>query len=397
MISYDSSLDRIYQYLLISAFFLLPLTVFGNNLAIWSIVIIWLASGNYYEKLLQLKSNNLIIASIIFFLLHLLSLFWTDDLAWGLEIVRKMLPFLVVLPIFLTISKKTNLNYYISAFLFAIAISQVISFSIWFGLIEPFKYATIDNPTPLMSHISYNPFIAFAFYLVINKLLSQKEITFGVQAGYTFFALIMAINMFITAGRAGQVMFFIALIVLAIQNLKNSKIKASFVAILLIILISVFAYSFSSIFQLRVDNAISEVLNYNMNKNTSVGMRITFLINSFTLFLESPILGVGVGDFPLAYEKINEQFSPEVDLTVQPHNMYLFVMAQLGLVGLISLLSIFYIQFKIASLANDQIIQNIGIAMPILFLVIMWSDSYLLGHYTSNLYILFSAFLYSNN
>jgi O-antigen ligase len=161
--------------------------------------------------------------------------------------------------------------------------------------------------------------------------------------------------------------------------------------------ISFIAYSFSNIFQTRVDSGLSDILNYNSNKNTSVGMRITFLINSFTLFLESPIFGVGAGDFPLEYERINEQYSPEVDLTVQPHNMYLLVLAQLGLIGLCSLASIFYLQFKIATLAKEQIILNIGIAMPILFLVIMWSDSYLLGHYTSNLFILFSAFIYSNN
>ena len=397
MVSFDSSLDRIYQYLLISAFFLLPLTVLGNNLAIWSIVIIWLVSGGYPKKIKQIKNNNLAIASIIFFLLHVASLLWTDNLYWGVEIVRKMLPFLLVLPIFLSISKIENSNYYIGAFLLAIVVSQGISYLIWFGIIEPFKYATIDNPTPLMSHISYNPFIAFALYLVLNKLLLGEKMSQIERAFYTFFALTMTFNMFITAGRAGQVMFFVALIVLAFQHFKNSQIKATLIALLSIVVISFIAYSFSNIFQTRVDSGLSDILNYNSNKNTSVGMRITFLINSFTLFLESPIFGVGAGDFPLEYERINEQYSPEVDLTVQPHNMYLLVLAQLGLIGLCSLASIFYLQFKIATLAKEQIILNIGIAMPILFLVIMWSDSYLLGHYTSNLFILFSAFIYSNN
>jgi len=395
MVSYDSSLDRIYQYLLISAFFLLPLTVLGNNLAIWSIVIIWLVTGNYTNKFAQIKNNKLAIGSIIFFILHVCGLLWTEYIEWGLEITRKMLPFLLVLPIFLTISKKININYYIGSFLFAIAISQVISYLIWFGIIEPFKYATIENPTPLMSHISYNPYIAFAIYLVLNKLLSKEKMSLGLQAIYTFFALIMTFNMFITAGRAGQVMFFIALIVLAFQHFKSSQIKATFIALLSIISISIIAYSFSSIFQLRVDSALSDIFNYNYNKNTSVGMRLTFLINSFTLFLESPLLGVGTGDFPFEYERINEQYSPEVDLTVQPHNMYLLVLAQLGLIGLCSLAYIFYLQFKIASTESQEIIHNIGIAMPIMFLVIMWSDSYLLGHYTSNLFILFSGFLYS--
>jgi O-antigen ligase len=397
MVSHDSSLDRIYQYLLISAFFLLPLTVLGNNLAIWSIVIIWLFSGNYFHKFKQLKSNNLAIASIIFFFLHLISLLWTDNLSWGMEIVRKMLPFLLVLPIFLNISKIQNSNYYISAFLIAIAISETLSYLIWFGLIDPFKYATIDNPTPLMSHISYNPFIAFALYLVLNKLFSRENMPQIMRAVYTFFALTMTFNMFITAGRAGQIMFFFALIILAFQHFKNSQIKAILISITSIILISIIAYNFSQIFQSRVDSALNDILNYNANKNTSVGMRITFLINSFTLFMESPFLGVGAGDFPIEYERINNIYSPEVDLTVQPHNMYLLVLAQLGLIGLYSFAMVFFLQFKIAFQEKNISIHNIGIAMPLLFMVIMWSDSYLLGHYTSNLFILFSAFLYSNN
>ena len=103
----------------------------------------------------------------------------------------------------------------------AIVVSQGISYLIWFGIIEPFKYATIDNPTPLMSHISYNPFIAFALYLVLNKLLLGEKMSQIERAFYTFFALTMTFNMFITAGRAGQVMFFVALIVLAFQHFKN--------------------------------------------------------------------------------------------------------------------------------------------------------------------------------
>ena len=396
MVTFDSPLDRIYQYLLISAFFLLPLTVLGNNIAIWLITILWLSSGSYLKKIQQIKSNNLAIASIIFFLIHFISLLWTTNLDWGLEILRKMLPFILVLPIFLCISKKANKNFYITAFLLAIAISEGFSYLIWFEIVPPYKYGDVVNPTPLMSHISYNPFLAFAIYLVLNKLFSNEKLSQVERAIYTFFTLTMTFNMFITGGRAGQVMFFAALVILAVQHFRSSQIKATFIALSTIILITSLAYSSSHLFQSRVDSAISDITNYNIDKNTAVGMRITFLLNSFTLFSESPLLGVGAGDFPAEYERINELNSPEVDLTVQPHNMYLLVLAQLGFLGFLSLGWIFYLQFKIAMLTRDKIIQNIGIAMPILFLIIMWSDSYLLGHYTSNLFILFSSFIYSN-
>ena len=407
MVVHESPIDRTYQYLLIAAFFFLPITVLGNNIAIWVIVILWFFSGNYREKFQQIKNHSLALASILFFLIHILALIWTENLDWGFEMIRKMLPFLFVLPAFLSICRIENMKYYITAFLIAIAISVGLSYLVWFGIIEPFKYAAgIENPVPLMSHTSYNPFLAFAFYLVVNKLLYGGKMSQLERVLYTFFALTMTFNMFITGGRAGQVMFFAAIVVLVFQYFKNSQVKAITVSFILIFCISFTAYFSSPLFKQRVEMVFSEIGHYNVgepkshenaaSKNTSMGYRITFFINTAELIKKSPILGVGTGDFPAEYEKINNIRSQDVVPTVQPHNMYLLVWAQLGILGLISLLWIFYVQFKIALSSSNKFVRHVGVAMPIFFLIIMWSDSYLLGHHTGNLFILFSSLIYSN-
>jgi O-antigen ligase len=71
---------------------------------------------------------------------------------------------------------------------------------------------------------------------------------------------------------------------------------------------------------------------------------------------------------------------------------------QLGLIGLLSMLSIFYYQFKYSFNASNstKFIRDVGITLPLVFLVIMWSDSYLLGHYTSLLFVFFGSFLYKD-
>ena len=401
MIIYDSLIDRINQYLLIAAFFFLPLTVVGNNIAIWLITIIWLLTGNYKTKFHQIKSNSLATASILFFLAHVVAMLWTENISWGLEILRKMLPFLLVLPIFLTITKLNNSKYYISAFLLAISISESLSYLIWLEIIEPFGNATISesgiiNPTPLMSHISYNPFLAFAFYLVANKLISGEKIFLTERVLYTFFAFTMTFNMFITGGRAGQLMFFAALVILSFQYFKNSQIKAIIISFLLSVFIIITAYSLSDVFKSRFDATVYSVTNFEENKITSIGYRLTFLINSYELVKRNPIIGVGTGDFPGEYKKINSINSPEIPATVQPHNMYMLILAQLGVVGLLSLFWIFFTQFKTALQSSNSVVKTTGVAMPIFFLIIMWSDSYLLGHFTANLFILFSSFIYSN-
>ena len=69
---------------------------------------------------------------------------------------------------------------------------------------------------------------------------------------------------------------------------------------------------------------------------------------------------------------------------------------QLGLVGLFSMLSIFYYQIRLSFNSPTKIIRDAGVTLPLMFLVMMLSDSYLLGHYTTLMYIFFSSFLYKD-
>ena len=131
-------LDKTYQYLLISLAFLMPLTVFGANIIIVIICFLWLFSGDYKSKYNQIMNSKLIIASIVFYCLHVIGMLWTEDLEWGLTILHKMWYFLLLLPILYSIVNKKYIAFYISAFLTAIFITEVVSYLIWFEIIEPF-------------------------------------------------------------------------------------------------------------------------------------------------------------------------------------------------------------------------------------------------------------------
>jgi O-antigen ligase len=202
--------------------------------------------------------------------------------------------------------------------------------------------------------------------------------------------------MFITAGRAGQVMFFASLAVLIFQYFRNSQLKATIVSITLISFVIILGYNFSPLFKNRIDQVSYDLALFTTHPNSSIGHRIIFTKNTLEMIKNNPLIGVGTGDFPIEYEKINLVNSPAVKSTVQPHNMYLYVQAQLGIIGLVSLLWIFFTQVKIALASNNLFNHNVGVALPVLFLLIMLSDTYLLGHFTSNLFILFSSFIYSN-
>jgi O-antigen ligase len=382
-----NKLEKTYQYLLILLSFLMPLTVFGANLIIVLIVLIWSFTGNYLAKFKLILHSKIMIASILFYLIHIIGLIWTEDIEWGFHILHKMWYFLLLLPILFTIVKQDYVRYYIFSFLSAIFLTEVISFLIWFEVILPIKNANVFDPTPFMTHVSFNPILAFAIYLVFNEILFNKNLNKYKIILLTIFALAMCVNMFLTLGRSGQVGFFFIIGLLIIQYFQYQTIKSFFAIFILIPLIFFTAYNSSSYFKLRTDNTINAIVNFETNNLTSLGFRLTYAINSWEIIKKHMLLGVGTGDFPVEYKKINASKTPNIPNTTNPHNMYVLITTQLGLLGLVSMLSIFYQQLLFAWKTKNQLIKNTGIALPLLFLVLMLGDSYLLGHYTSLLFV----------
>lgn len=407
-------LDRTYYYLIVLLAFLMPLTVAGANSIIVIICLLWLCSGNYKSKFNEIKSSNFLVSSIVFYFLHILGMLWTEDIGWGLHMLHKMWYFLLLLPVLFSIMKKEYIWPIIYAFLVAIAITEVISYLIWFEIITPFKSATLSNPTPFMSHVSYNPILAFAIYIVAHEIFFYKNLSKFQFSFYSFFLISMAFNMFITGGRAGQVMFFAAISVLIFQFFNSEKIKSLLIIFITIPTIFFSAYQISDLFKNRVDSAIEDIIRYEgvnledrnwsdtdtiyalANINTPVGERISYALFSWKIFKTSPIFGVGTGDFPKEYKKLNKIYSPTMVTTTHPHNMYSLVGVQLGILGLLSLMSIFYFQIVQSFKSSNRFIRDVGITLPLMYLLIMLSDSYLLGHYTTLMFVLFSSFLYKD-
>ena len=192
-------------------------------------------------------------------------------------------------------------------------------------------------------------------------------------------------------------MFFAMLAILTFQFFQAEKVKSLIVISILIPGIFFTAYQSSPLFENRVNAAINDVVTYEVNSNTSVGKRIDYLVNSIDIIKKNPFIGVGTGDLPNEFLKVSIMNNNRDSLrTNNPHNMYNLVLIQLGLLGLLSFLSIFYFQIKQSFLSPSRFMRDVGITLPLLFLVIMFGESYLLGHYTTLLYVFFSSFIYND-
>ena len=376
--------------LLVLFAFALPLSTSVTSILAILLILVWITGGNLRKKLTEIVHNPLAIAVLIYLALHAIGLLWSEDLNWGTHLLRKQWK-LLLFPIFLTLVNKEHTKYYLAAFVAAISILAAKAYLVWLGVIALPPGSTFT--TEGTSHVVYNPMLALAIYIVLQNLLFGKDRPLAKTLQWCL-CLFLFCNMFITVGRTGHVVFFVLMIVTLFQYFQGRSKKMLVMALILLPLLITAIYQVSPTFKTRITTAVTEVQNFRSGEITSMGCRLWFLTNTWQILQKKWLTGVGTGDFPLEYAKINQVCSPSMPDTDNPHNQYLLVTALFGLSGLLSLLAIFGSQLFLAMKLKDTL-TPLRQAFPIFFLVIMLSESYLQVYETGFLFSLFSSFLYA--
>lgn len=377
--------------LLILFAFLFPLATAAGSILGVLLLVSWLATGDFNKKFKEIFHNPVAIAVLLYIGLHIVGLLYSENLGWGFHILKKQWK-LLMFPVFLTIVKKEHIKYYMMAFIAAIFLRASKAYMVWLGFIS----LPPDSPFTTLgtTHVIYNPMLAIAIYIVLENLLFTKNRPLVLWSKIALF-LFLSCNMFVTVGRTGQVAFFVLITVTLFQYFYTSSKKKLIAGLVLLPLLIVSIYQFSPTFRTRVNTAITEIQNSEAREITSMGCRMWFYQNSFRLIRKNWLFGTGTGDFQIEYAKINLIHSPNMPPTDNPHNHYLMITSQFGVIGLCILLYIFVSQLIVAYRNKDDL-SHLRQAFPIFFLVIMLSESYLQVHGTGLLFSLFSSFLYKD-
>jgi O-antigen ligase len=164
--------------------------------------------------------------------------------------------------------------------------------------------------------------------LVALALIAAHNVVFVVfgRTGYLVIAALFVYFFVVTFGRRGLLLItFIA--------------TATFVA----------AYTTSSTFQQRIDVSVQQFQNWQPGKpsDTSVGSRLEWYSNSLKIVAGRPLFGAGTGSFAEAYAAAVR--GTPMSETTNPHNEYLLIAIQIGLVGLACLIYLFYAEWRLAA------------------------------------------------
>ncbi|MCL2459317.1 MAG: O-antigen ligase family protein [Desulfobulbus sp.] len=384
-------MERVCLWLNLLLAFSLPLSTSAVSVTACLILLCWMLEGRYAEKLREIGASPLGLAVLVYAVVLILGLCWTESLRDGLGVICKQWKVLVA-PLLLTTIRWEWRQRYVTAFIAGVTATMFAVSLDHFGLLQRglshdqlfFHTATVQ--------LQYTPMLALAVYLLAHQIL------WGRSNGWRWWNLLaltslLTIHLFTTMGRAGYCAFFALMIVLLLQYYRENMLKACLIAAVLLPLVFMTAYRLSPVFQGRMDAVVENLRTFRDNPNTSVGLRLHYWTISWEIIKRSPWIGVGTGEFASTYSAMNASMSPNVPLTDNPHNQYIFLTAQLGVLGLLSLLGLFFIHFRQAVRVMDGW-QRIRIAFPIFFMVIMCLESYLNLVGTGFLFSLMSAILF---
>ncbi len=393
LLHYNKS-DIISFFIILYAF-LIPISKHGFRTVTIILLLLWFLDSNLKNKILYIFKNKVFISITIFIGYSFLSLVWSSNVTTGLTFLSQYW-YLSALLILITNIKTTNIPKIISAFLFGMLVSEILSYGIFFEL-WTLRHGTPMNPSPYMYHTFYGLFLAFTALLLLNKIYFQK--TIKDKLVYIIFFITVSSNLFLNSGRTGYFAFTVTIFVLGFLNMKNKIISFLSMSIL-VISIFVAASQFSPIFNKRFDQAKNELIKIYENSNTkyngSFGNRLAVWIVGIEIFKDNPILGTGAGAEMDALQNKIKTTMPEMKIIKNIwhfHNDYISYLVQLGIIGLILYTNIFYQLLKIK--IEDKELNNLKYIFVVVFSVASLVDFMFIGRFTLPLFVLFAGIFIS--
>ncbi len=351
--------------------FSIPISVAFTNILIVAYSLTWIFEGDFPKKIKEIKSVKWISSLLLLISFYFLGMLYGDMHNDYIYVIKRVLLLLFFIPIVISELKPKTYILALHAFLISNLTSAIVAVGINYDFINPI----FDNSaiTAFLKYNYHNILLSFSALLSFLMFLKSKS---KYSFLYIVLILIYSFSIFNEAGRAGQLTFNVFFVCYAIFLLR-SQFKFSILIILFLIIINFFSYKNSSIFKHRVDHLTHIVQNDGQKKNKNSvekDIRYLFTKTGLELIRKKPIFGYGTGSFSSVF-KLETETSYDLNKHKTPHNNYLYILFELGFIGLIFFLSIFYFQIK--ELLNKDLINTEKILLPLFMLFLMLFDSYM--------------------
>lgn len=367
-----------------------PVSITGTAIFINLAILLSVISGNYREKWQQIKGNPMVWVGLFIVVLAIIGVTWsTGPVKTQLSAIHKYMKLLYI-PFLLPLVKDERWRYYcINAFLVAVSFMLMLAYMKWFGWVSIGVYRFYDNPVAIFSnYIDSSYILALGGFFFAHRLFDKTPLRWL----YLLLLLMITFSLFfLNNGRVGYLIFIVLAIMFFVQRFGWKGLLYSVLAIGLVVgAASLFSYRFRS----RMEFAARNIVDYqkgNLYRN-SIGYRISFAKNSWTLIKRRPVLGTGTGSFAHEYKQFGKIPGWDGEL-ITPHNDFVFIAVQLGALGLFALLLFFYFQWRMSfHLGKNKWLAQ-GLVLS--FVIACLTDAFLYHAVTGYLYVVLSVVFFS--
>ena len=395
----SKAIDYGSKFVSVALGFSIPISTALNSIFLILTVPLWFLDRNYKKKLSIIKHNKYIWAIFILIGLYFVGLFYGEaSVKEALnEFVRmaSLLLIPIMIPFFRNKMVRDNA---INIFLLAMTITLSLSYLIWFNLLptNQFIKGNPNDATVFMLHITQNLLMAFCAFLFAIR--ARQSANLKIKLLFIVLTILAVVNVTVmVGGKTG----YVVLIILTIYYFFTwLKWKGLLVAGLAIAVFGIFTYLIpSSTMHQGLKEFFVDVSKKNIPdrqlpeiKETSTGYRMMFYKNTMKIIFENPLSGVGTGGYPNAYSRVVKD--TKMPGTVNPHNEYLMVTSQLGLLGLCAFLYLFLMQWRLASDLHSNFDKIIARGLVLTILTASMVTSTLMDHTERTFYIWMSALLF---
>ncbi|RYA24898.1 polymerase [Malaciobacter halophilus] len=344
------------NHLLVIYAFLIPIHNGAKSSLFFTMLVLFLYRRDYWFYLKDAFNNKIVQAFLIFYFLNLLGMVYTDNIEYGKSHMDKV-KYLLFPLMFLSFLDVRFAFRIVGAFIFGMLVSEIFSYLIHFDIFplsfyiqgyEIYEANSRFSPAPFMNHIYHNIGLTLVVAMLLYQLLNKKNISNYIKIGSIVFIVTATINMTFIASRTGYVLYILIVLLVVFLTFRKNIFKILLITLFTLSIIAFSAYTFSDTVNIRIHqtiNSINKILKDD-NYNSSVGLRIGFTKYSIDVIKENILFGVGTGDhmdkvrekLPLKHEYISRLSSP--------HNIYIQILLQFGIIGFLIFLYLFYTIFS---------------------------------------------------
>lgn len=380
--------EDIAQRLAVVVVFLLVFPTALVNLAVLLLLIAFFLPGKFAGKWERLHFDPVVRSALLLLALFVISLLYTPlGFADAVSYLNKYHE-LLLLPMMMAVVESAywkKVAYY--AFLLAITLMVGLSYAMYLGWLPPGPPG--QEWVPLTSRIFYGFALAYAVYLMIHHAVQAT--TFKHRMLWLLLACVSAFDLlFLISGRTGHVIMLCLLALLWWQYWRQIRSLPYWPLLLLGVMAScVLVLTTSPALHGRQQDV---ELAWTAPESSSIGQRLIFWETSLHVIADHPLMGTGVGSFAQVYAGHNREH-PDL-YADNPHNEYLLIATQLGVVGLAAFIGLLVVQYRASARLPSRYryaAQGLVVAMAVGCLF----NSFLRDHGEGHLFAIFAGLLFA--